>query len=177
MRDTSNGGQEVALATAPKRVLLQFRVIAHAVRSHAKHLQPKPTVGDRKLLALSSIAGTPGMGVNRLARFLGVRQPTASQVVKALAALQFVHVQGDADDRRAVCIHASATGLAILRSLPADFDFGDRLPQALERLDPNALSNLESGLSEVLEALSRLRRVTRASVKATGPSGPRAATK
>lgn len=144
-----------APAVLPKQVLLQFRVIASAVRSPTRAATGPHPVTDRKLLALSAIAGSPGMGVNQLAQALGVRQPTASQVVKTLAEQHLVDVHRDARDRRAVRICASAAGRALLQRLPAQFDFGDRLPEALARLDEGRLRSLELGLADLVQALTR----------------------
>lgn len=149
------GSQKDAQLVSPKRVLLQFRVIANAVRLPARPTRALHPVTDRKLLALSAIAHAPGIGVNGLAKVLGVRQPTASHVVKALAGLHLVDVQRDDGDRRAVGIRPSVAGLAVLQVLPAHFDFGDRLPEALARLDGNSLRSLESGLADLVQALGR----------------------
>jgi DNA-binding MarR family transcriptional regulator len=153
----------------PKRVLLQFRVIANAVRSPVRPVHARQAVPDRQLLALSAIARAPGMRVRDLAQALGVRQPTASQVVKALLARQLVTVERDGGDRRAVRIHVHAHGLAVLQVLPESFDFGDRLPEALARLDASALRSLEAGLSELTLALSRS--AAALGTASTGPSG------
>ncbi len=149
------GGQREAQIPSSRRVLLQFRVIANAVRSSARPVGATHPVADRNLLALSAIDQSPGMGVNDLANALGVRQPTASQVVKALARLHLVEVERDRRDRRAVTIHVSDDGLAVLRCLPAHFDFGDRLPEALTQLDGALLLRLESGLTNLVQALTR----------------------
>lgn len=148
-------GQRKAQIPPSKRVLLQFRVIANAVRSSARPIGATAPVAGRKLLALSAIAQSPGLGVNDLAIALGVRQPTASQVVKALAQLRLVEVKRDGRDRRAVMIHVCNDGLAILRCLPAHFDFGDRLPEALAQLDGALLLRLESGLTSLVQALTQ----------------------
>jgi MarR family transcriptional regulator, organic hydroperoxide resistance regulator len=149
------GSQRAAQMPSSERVLLQFRVIANAVRLTARPARATHPVTDRKLLAPSAIAHSPGMSVNDLASALGVRQPTASQVAKALAQLRLVEVQRDRRDRRAVTIHVSNDGLAVLRRLPAHFDFGDRLPEALAQLDGAALLRLESGLTSLVRALPR----------------------
>lgn len=150
-----SGSQKDAQVVSPKSVLLQFRVIANAVRSPARPVRELHPVTDRKLLALSAIAHTPGIRINGLAKVLGVRQPTASQVVKALAGLHLVEVHRDDGDRRAVGIRPSVAGLAVLHGLPAHFDFGDRLPEALSRLDGDSLRSLESGLADLVRALER----------------------
>ena len=140
---------------ASKRVLLQFRVIANAVRSSARTTRDGHTVADRKLRALGAIAQSPGLGVNDLADALGVRQPTASQLVKALAQLRLIAVERDDHDRRAVRIHVSDDGWAILRQFPARLDFADRLPAALTQLDGDLLVRLESVLTRLVQALTR----------------------
>lgn len=151
LSNDTDGGQ----TGSPKRVLLQFRVIANAARAPARLARTTQPVAGRKLLALSVIARTPGLGVNGLAAALGVRQPTASQVVRTLAKLHLVAVGRDGRDRRAVRIRASALGLAVLNELPPRFDFGDRLPEALSQLDSEALGRLESELAVLVEALAR----------------------
>lgn len=148
-----SGKQKNSQVVSPKRVLLQFRIIANAVSSPVRPKHALHAVTDRKLLALNAIAHTPGMGIKGLAKALGVRQPTASQVVKALAGLHLVEVHRDGADRRAVNIRPSGAGLAILQGLPAHFDFGDRLPEALARLDADSLRSLESGLADLVRAL------------------------
>lgn len=153
---------------SPKHVLLQFRVIANAVRTPSRPTGATRRVADRKLLALSAVAQSPGMGVNALAVALGVRQPTASQVVKALAQLRLVEVARDDRDRRAVRIHVSDDGQAVLRHLPAQFDFGDRLGKALTQLDVALLLRLESGLASLVQALARS--ATPSGFRGRGPS-------
>lgn len=140
-------------SVTPNRVLLQFRAIANAVRTSAWPERPRNLVGDRKLLALCAIARSPDMGVNEVAQCLGLRQPTASQVVGSLLDTGLVDVRRDSLDRRAVLIRVSATGLDVLRHLPPRFDFGDRLPDALRRLDERLLSSLEAGLTGLLQRL------------------------
>ena len=154
-RGSDRADAEIAL---PRRVVLQFRVVANSVWSSAHRPRQNQTVGDRKLLALSAIAHMPGLGVNALALTLGVRQPTASQVVKALAASHLITVRRDDLDRRAVRIHATLEGLAVVRELPPSFDFGNRLPLALGLLRPGELCRLESGLAELLDALPPVNR-------------------
>lgn len=149
------GSPQATPGALPRRVLLQFRVIANAARSRGRSTRALHAVAGRKLLALSAIAQTPGMGVNDLAKALGVRQPTASQVVKALAGLQLVDVERDRRDRRGVRIRASVAGLAVLQELPVPFDYGDPLPQALGRLDGSSLRSLEAGLTDLVGVLQR----------------------
>lgn len=107
--------------------------------------------------------------LNDLANALGVRQPTASKVAKALAPLHLVEVARDRRDRCAVTIHVSDDGLAVLRCLPAHFDCGDRLPEALTQLDVALPLGRESGLTHLVLALTRT--ASYSGVRSSGPSG------
>lgn len=133
--------------------MLQFRVVANALRAPVQRRVEGHAISDRKLTALNAVWHSPGIGVNALARLLDVRQPTASQLVKALAAQQLIEVRRDSHDRRAVNLHISADGRALLRRLPAGFDFGARLPLALQRMGAESVISLERGLSQLIESL------------------------
>lgn len=52
-------------------------------------------------------------------------------------------------------LYLSEDGRAVLGSLPAKFDFGDRLGAALRKLDEASLLSLEAGLGCVARALAR----------------------
>lgn len=138
----------------PKRVLMQFRAIANALKFPVPAAGANPLLTDRRLSALGAIAHQPGLSVNGLAGALGVRQPTASQRVKALAALQLVTVHRDGHDRRGLHLHASTAGLEVLRAHPPQLEYADRLPRALAQLDEASLHSLESGLAELVQALA-----------------------
>lgn len=138
-----------------RRVLMQFRIIANAMSSPACAASTPGAVVHRNLRALDALAQSPGLGVTALAAALGVPQPTASQTVKMLVQRQLVRVERDLQDRRAVRLYISENGRTVLRSLPARFDFGDRLGAALRKLDEASLRRLESGLSGVARALAR----------------------
>jgi DNA-binding MarR family transcriptional regulator len=84
---------------------------------------------------------------------MGIRQPTASQVVKALAAPHLVTVRADKLDCCAARVHATSEGQAIVRKLTSSFCFGDRLPLALGLLECGELNRRQSGLAELLDAL------------------------
>lgn len=143
-----------ASVSSSNRVLRQLRVLANAVRYSAGPIGATRAVANRRLLALSVIAHSPGIGVKHLAIALGVRPPTASRVVKALAQLRLIEVEQDGRDRRAVRIHVSDEGRLNLRQFPEHFDFGDRLPEALTQLDDALLQRLESELTCLVHAIT-----------------------
>lgn len=140
---------------ASRRVLMQFRIIANAMSLPAGPVSSQSPVVHRNLRALDAVAHAPGLGVNALASALGVPQPMASQAVKALVQRHLIKVERNLHDRRAVRLYVSEDGRAVLGSLPAKFDFGDRLAAALRKLDEASQLRLESGLSCVARALAR----------------------
>lgn len=129
------GGSADLLKESQTRVLLQAKATADALRSAARFIQAPESLAGRQLLALDEIARSPGLGVTALAAALGVRRPAARQVVHALARRHLIEVVRDGRDRRAVQIHASNTGLALVQAEMAALC----LPAGLSRPDGAAL--------------------------------------
>lgn len=142
------GGGE---SEAAVRVLRQFRLVFNAVKSHFQQVEKQAGVGGAQVWALSVIRGQPGIGVNGLAQAMDVRQPTASNLVKALADQGLVEVRRDDSDRRAVQLHLLPGGGRVLRRAPGPFT--GVLPQALAGLEAGTLNRLEEDLSALIVAL------------------------
>jgi hypothetical protein len=73
---------------------------------------------ERILRALLIIVGSPGIGVSQLAKLMFIQQPTASQLIRELAARRWIGAARDPCDRRARRIHATFEGQAIIRGNP-----------------------------------------------------------
>jgi len=132
-------------------VLRQFRVVFNAVKSHFQQVEREAGVGGAQLWALSIVSARPGIGVNGLAELLGIRQPTASIIVKSLAQQGMVEARREGPDRRAVQLHVLAPGRKLLLRAPGPF--AGVLPQALAELDPATLARLESDLEQLIARL------------------------
>lgn len=133
------------------RVLRQFRLVFNTIKSHFQQMERRAGVGGAQVWALSVIRERPGIGVNELARALDVRQPTASNLVKALAEQDMIEVRRDERDGRAVMLHLQAGGARVLRRAPGPFT--GVLPEALSALDPTTLARLEKDLGELIAVL------------------------
>lgn len=135
----------------PVRVLRQFRLVFNAVKTHFQQVEKTAGIGGAQVWGLSVIRDHPGMGVKQLARALDVRQPTASNIVRALCKQGLVEVLKDDRDGRAVRLQVRPEGLAVLQRAPGPF--AGVLPEALASLDPATLANLERDLAVLIQSL------------------------
>ena len=133
------------------RVLRQFRLVFNTVKTHFQQVEKRAGLGGAQVWALSVVRERPGIGVNELARALDVRQPTASNLVKALAEQDLLEVRKDERDGRAVMLHLRPGGARVLRRAPGPFT--GVLPEALAKLEPATLERLEQDLAELIKVL------------------------
>ncbi len=151
----SIAGEQAALSTSEAesavRVLRQFRLIFNSVKTHFQHLEKRAGLGGAQVWALSVVRDRPGVGVSDLARALDVRQPTASNLVKALVEQGLIEVRKDEQDGRAVTLHVCPPGKRVLRRVKGPFT--GVLPEALGGLDPATLDRLEQDLDMLIKVL------------------------
>lgn len=133
------------------RVLRQFRIVFNAVKLHFRQVETAAGVGGAQVWALSVIQSRPGIGVSDLGRAMDVHQSTASNLVKVLLERDLARSVRDRDDRRALGLHLTDAGAAILAAVPGPF--AGVLPDALARLDPAVLLRLENDLDALIGTL------------------------
>ena len=138
------------------RVLRQFRLVFNTVKTHFQQMEKRAGLGGAQVWALSVVRDKPGIGVNDLARALDVRQPTASNLVRALVGQELIDVRRSEHDGRAVRLHLLPAGLRVLRRVPGPFT--GVLPEALASLDPETLARLEQDLAVLIKLLDVDRR-------------------
>jgi DNA-binding MarR family transcriptional regulator len=138
-------------AESAVRVLRQFRLVFNTVKTHFQQMEKRAGLGGAQVWALSVVRDRPGIGVNDLARALDVRQPTASNLVKALAEQDMIEARKDERDGRAVMLHLRPAGSRVLRRAPGPFT--GVLPEALATLDPATLERLEQDLAVLIKVL------------------------
>ena len=134
------------------RVLLQFRMVFGAVRSHFQKQEQAVGLGGAQVWALSVVAAQPGIGVGQLAQALNIRQPTASNMLKALLKRGLVVAHKADHDRRAVQISLTVEGQALLDKAPGPP--AGVLPAALMALPPETLTRLEHDLQVLVGVLA-----------------------
>ena len=132
-------------------VLRRFRQVFNAVKTHFRQVEKLAGVGGAQLWALSVIDSQPGVGVGDLAAAMDIHQTTASNLVKALVALNMVETQRSSIDRRAVHLKLTASGSHVLDSAPGPF--AGVLPDALGRLNALTLEQLDQALGILLGEL------------------------
>lgn len=145
----SEPASQAALPAA--RVLRQFRLVFNAVKTHFQQVEKKAGLGGAQVWALSTIRDRPGIGVNDLALALDVRQPTASNLARALVSLGLAEMRKDGVDKRAVQLYILPAGRRVLRRTPGPF--AGVLPEALASLDAGKLARLEEDLDALLKVL------------------------
>jgi len=133
------------------RVLRQFRIVFNAVKLHFRQVETAAGIGGAQVWALSVIQGRPGIGVSDLGRAMDVHQSTASNLVRALLDREMIRTVRDRDDRRALGLHLTDCGAAMLASVPGPF--AGVLPGALAQLDPAILGRLEQDLDALIASL------------------------
>jgi DNA-binding MarR family transcriptional regulator len=143
--------QRAELGLPAARVLRKFRIVFNAVKTHFQQVEKRAGIGGAQLWALSAIREQPGIGVGGLAQAMDIHQTTASNLVKALLALELVTSSKDGPDRRAVQLHVLPAGRKLLRKAPGPFQ--GVLPEALARLDSKMLARLDKDLAVLIEAL------------------------
>lgn len=134
------------------RVLLQFRMVFGAVRSHFQKQEQAVGLGGAQVWALSVVDAQPGLGVGQLAQALNIRQPTASNMLKTLQKRGLVLAQKADHDRRALHITLTAEGRALLAKAPGPP--AGVLPAALMALPPDTLARLEHDLQTLVRLLA-----------------------
>lgn len=147
----ANAAQAASHTDGAVRVLRQFRLVFNTVKTHFQQVEKRAGLGGAQVWALSVVRDRPGLGVNDLARAMDVRQPTASNLVKALAEQDLIEVRPHERDRRAVMLHLRPAGARVLRRAPGPFS--GVLPEALATLDPATLERLEQDLATLIKVL------------------------
>ena len=146
--DWTDPAEQQASAT---RVLLQFRMVFGAVRSHFQKVEQSVGLGGAMVWALSAIAASPGMGVGQLAQALNVRQPTASNMLKSLQSKGLVTTRRANHDRRALELNLTPEGHALLAKAPGPP--AGVLPVALMALPPDTLARMEQDLQSLIATM------------------------
>lgn len=138
-------------ATLPPGVLQSlrsFRFIVRSIKRHFQHVQDATGLSGSQLWCLSAVHASPGVRVTQLARALGIQQATCSNLVETLERRGLIERRRDPSDQRAVTLYLSPEGSRLARCAPEPVS--GILPDALSRLDPDALQELNALLERVI---------------------------
>jgi MarR family transcriptional regulator, organic hydroperoxide resistance regulator len=133
------------------QTLRSFRAIMRSLKQQFQQVQDSTGVSGSQLWCVSALRAAPGLRVTQLAHELGIRQATASNLVEALERKGLIERRRDPADQRAVALFLTAKGTRLARSAPQPV--AGILPQALEKLDPHTLSQLNELLLQVVHKM------------------------
>ena len=156
------------------RVLMQFRVLLRAMRTHYQSLAERSGLAGAQAWALAEIAARPGVSVGELARAMGLHLSTVSNIVGRLERMGLASRVRAGADQRVVRLEATAEGRRVLRRAPRPA--AGLLQQALAQLAPARLAALNRDLAALIAAMGRRAgRVEEISLGEllTGPQPPR----
>lgn len=146
-------------AQAAMFVLRKLRLVFNTVKGHFREVEKKTGVAGAQVWALSVIREQPGCGVNDLARAMDIHQSTASNLLKPLIEAGLVVAERAPADRRALRLRITARGSTVLRKAPGPAS--GKLPDALSRLDLEALERLDRDLDGLIALLGADKRAAK----------------
>lgn len=131
--------------------LKQFRVIFKSVKKHFQFVEKRCQVSGSQLWALALIAEGPGVRVSELAERLSIHQSTASNLVDQLVHKRLIRRRRSTRDNRIVKLYATEAGEQVIAQAPKPLR--GILPDALSRLPPEVLAQLNQCLTELVESM------------------------
>ena len=108
-------------------------------------------IGGAQVWALNVIQHQPGVSVNELARAMDIHQSTASNLIRQLVKRELVRTEKSEHDRRSVKIFIESAGLDLLKRVSGPYE--GVLPDALKRLPPETIAQLNRNLGELIDVL------------------------
>jgi DNA-binding MarR family transcriptional regulator len=145
------------LAPGVLHSLRSFRLIVRSIKQHFQHVQEATGLSGSQLWCLSAVQASPGMRVTQLARALGIQQATCSNLIETLERRGLIERRRDPTDQRAVTLFLTAEGARVAHAAPEPVS--GILPDALSRLDPQALGELNLLLDRIIVLMRSSRTV------------------
>lgn len=147
------GPAGATLAPGVLRSLRSFRTIVRSIKRHFQHVQDATGLSGSQLWCLSAVRSAPGVRVTQLARVLGIQQATCSNLVETLERRGLIERRRDPNDQRAVTLYLTPEGQRLAQCAPEPVS--GILPDALSRLEPEALDELNGLLDRVIALMGK----------------------
>jgi DNA-binding MarR family transcriptional regulator len=135
-------------------VLQRFRVVARATQRHSQWVERKSSVSGAQLWAMQELADQPGQRIGELAERLAIHQSTASNMLDRIERRGLVRRDRTGSDQRVVRVFLTPQGEEVLARSPGPAR--GLLPEALRRMSPEAIANLQVALDELLEHMGEI---------------------
>lgn len=141
-----------AAEATPLETLKLFRIIFKSVNRHFHDVEKAVGIGGAALWALAEVAGSDNITVTKLAQAMSVHQSTASNLIDKLVLDGFLVRIKDTHDRRIVHLSLTPRGKDLLKQAP--MPHRGILPDALMRLSPESLEQLNQYLNELIDTMN-----------------------
>lgn len=125
-----------------------FRIIFKSATRHFHAIERIAGIGGASLWALAEIAENKNLTISGLAKAMSVHQSTVSNLIEKLESGGYVTRTRSIDDRRVVYLTMTDQGFGVLAKAPPPYR--GILPDALMRLSPETLSELNHHLAELV---------------------------
>lgn len=134
--------------------LKRLRIVIRAAQRHSIWIEKQCGVSGAQLWIMHELYETPGLRVGEIAERLAIHQTTTSNLVDSLRRGGYVVKNRDPHDQRAVRLALSEQGVELLARAPKPAR--GLLPEALRKLDQDALAQLNQGLQGLLRAMEQV---------------------
>ena len=132
-------------------VLGLFRLIFKSANKHFEAIEKSVGISGAQLWALSEIASSPDITVNRLAKVMSLHQSTTSNLIDKMEEKGLIERTRSEQDRRVVNVRPTEQGQSILNNAPGPFK--GILPDALMRMDDKSLLDLKTNLMQLIATM------------------------
>src|SRR5450830_1194193 len=143
LSDATAKSPESALET-----LKLFRIIFKSATRHFHEIEKIAGIGGASLWAMAEIAENENLTVTGLANAMSVHQSTASNLIEKLETGGYVTRTRSIEDRRLVNLSLTEQGREVMVKAPPPYR--GLLPDALMRLSPETLAELNRHLTELV---------------------------
>jgi DNA-binding MarR family transcriptional regulator len=138
----------------PLAVLQRFRVLIRTAQRHSQWIERQSGVTGAQLWARQELAEAPGLRVGELATRMALHQSTASNMIDKLETAGLMRKERLASDQRVVRLYLTEAGQALLAKAPSPAR--GVLPEALRRMEAEALVRLHDDLDSLLHQIKHL---------------------
>jgi DNA-binding MarR family transcriptional regulator len=132
-------------------ILKKLRVVIRAAQQHSLWIEKQCGVNGAQLWMMQELHDAAGLRVGELAKKLAIHQTTTSNLLDNLEKRAYIQKTRDPDDKRAVRLSLTATGLALLMGAPKPAR--GLLPEALLHLDTEIMEKLNVGLQGLVNSI------------------------
>jgi DNA-binding MarR family transcriptional regulator len=138
---------------AALEALKLFRIIFKSANRHFHEIEKIAGIGGASLWALAEIGEIENLTVSKLASAMSIHQSTASNLIDKLDSKGYINRNRSKDDRRVVYLTLTELGQSILAKSP--LPHRGILPDALMRLSPEILNEINHHLSLLISGMDR----------------------